>query len=115
MTQPTPGRWEVVEPEEGKPYYKIRGTQLGCRFKIANVLFVEDTGLGEALQKRQKDEALANANLIVASKELYDHMRALLESTVPFTQIIGADPKLEFQVWRDQALALLNKVEGITK
>lgn len=56
--RPTPGPWRLM-PKESKPYLRIRGTQLGLRFKIANVLT-------PSMEKREDDETLANAEYIAA-------------------------------------------------
>ena len=34
----TPGPWQLLPEEAGKDYLRIRGTQLGGRYKVANVL-----------------------------------------------------------------------------
>lgn len=63
----TPGPWEVKPAEEDKPYIRVRGTRLGERYKIANVLSDHPVG----------NEASANAHLIAASTELYEALDSI--------------------------------------
>lgn len=65
-------------PEEvDKPYIRIRGTALGCRFKIANVL----TPIYDGVHEREAEETRANARLIAVAptilEALLDCRRAL--------------------------------------
>ena len=53
--------WQVLPEEHDKPYVRIRGTQLGCRYKIANVHAVTYEGASE----REAEETRANAKRIV--------------------------------------------------
>lgn len=115
ISQPTPGQWVVNEPEEGKPYYTVRGTMLGTRFKIANVLFVEDSRLTPLLQQREKDEALANARLIVNAKDLYAKAKQLSQNSVAYATGIEAEAGFDLQEWMEGVLAILERIEGDTK
>ena len=110
--QPTPGQWEIREPEEGKPYYKIRGTQLGCCFKIANVLFVEDKNLIPELHEMRKNEALANARLIVNAKDLYSKVKQLTENSMAYSSAIEADHGFDLEVWMEEVMSIIEKIEG---
>ena len=50
--QHTPGPWASLPDECDKPYIRIRGTQLGSRYKIANVLTpVYEAALRAAIAK----------------------------------------------------------------
>lgn len=70
----TPGPWKVMPEEAHRDYIRIRGTQLGCIYKIANVHVA--CGGGSAVQK-EVDECRANARLIAAAPELLEACRAL--------------------------------------
>jgi len=63
----TPGPWCAMPNESDKPYVRIRGTRLGGRFKVANVLKMP-TREGEP--ENDAEETRANARLIAAAPEL---------------------------------------------
>lgn len=67
--QHTPGPWKVETPENNSLYWRIRGSQIGTRFKIANVLYAAET-------PHERNQAEANARLIAAAPEL---LRDLIE------------------------------------
>lgn len=112
INHPTPGQWVVREPDEGKPYYKVRGTRLGTRFKIANVLFVEDSRLTPLLQQREKDEALANAKLIVNAKDLYSKVKQLSQNSMAYVTGIEAEDGFDLESWMEDVMAILERIEG---
>lgn len=56
----TPGPWRKLPEEVDKPYIRIRGTMLGGRYKVANVL----TPVYEGVPEREAKETRANAALI---------------------------------------------------
>lgn len=58
----TPTPWQILPEEVDKPYIRIRGTVLGGRYKVANVL----TTVYEGVPQREADETRANARRIVA-------------------------------------------------
>lgn len=62
------GPWEIKPEEVDKPYIRIRGTRLGGRFKIANVL----TPIYENFPQLELDEVRHNARLIAAAPELFE-------------------------------------------
>lgn len=62
----TPGPWQMKSEEVDKPYIRIRGTNLGRRFKIANVL----TPVYDGVPEHEVKETRANAKLIEAAPEL---------------------------------------------
>ena len=70
----TPGPWVALPEECDKPYVRIRGTQLGQRFKIANVL----TPVYEGVHEREAEETRANAALIAAAPDLLEALRDLI-------------------------------------
>ncbi|AHX01135.1 hypothetical protein M316_0070 [Nitrincola phage 1M3-16] len=74
----TKGPWRSnassFEIDEG--YIKIRGTVLGGRFKIANVL----TPVYEGVSSLEAVETRANAHLIASSPDLYEVLNMLIEA-----------------------------------
>lgn len=70
----TPGPWKVLPEECDKPYIRVRGTALGCRYKIANIL----TPTYEGVAAREADETRRNAQLIAAAPELLKALQGLL-------------------------------------
>lgn len=69
----TKGPWEVLPREDGVDYIRVRGTQLGLRYKIANVHDEQPSCLPEG-------EAQANATLIAASPELLEALELAHET-----------------------------------
>lgn len=65
----TPGPWRMMPAEAGKPYVRVRGSRLGERYKIANVL-----GGESALEQ---EEAEANARMIAESPNMLDALEAI--------------------------------------
>lgn len=76
MTKPkfTQGPWTICPEEVDKPYIRIRGTQLGGRFKIANVV----TPVYEGVHEREAQETRANARLIAKAPEMYSLLEEIL-------------------------------------
>lgn len=64
----SPGPWVKMTEEVDKPYIRIRGSVLGSRFKIANVL----TPVYDGIHAREAEETRANADLIMAAPDLLD-------------------------------------------
>ena len=62
MIKHTPEPWQLLPEECDRPYIRIRGTVLGCRYKIANVI----TPFYEGAHHREAEETRANARRIVA-------------------------------------------------
>lgn len=75
----TPGPWEIKPEEVDKDYIRIRGTLLGGRFKVANVL----TPFYEGAHEREVKETRANAHLIAAAPELLEALEMLMVFTTP--------------------------------
>lgn len=74
MSKHTEGPWQSMPEEVDKPYIRIRGTRLGCRYKIANVL-----SCGE--HELSADEVRANARLIAAAPDLLSALSKLLDAS----------------------------------
>lgn len=78
MSKATPRPW-VAQPEESdKPYIRIRGTRLGERYKIVNVL----TPVLHGEDPREADETRANAALIVRAVNSFDELVAACEALI---------------------------------
>lgn len=67
----TPGPWRAMAEEADSSFIKVRGTVLGARFKIANVL----TPIYEGAAPLEAEETRANARLIAAAPELLEALR----------------------------------------
>lgn len=67
--------WALLPEECDKPYIRVRGTVLGTRFKVANVL----TPVYAGVHEREADETRANARLIAAAPELLEALQAMTE------------------------------------
>lgn len=70
----TKGPWQALPEEVDKPYIRIRGTTIGYRYKVANVL----TPVYENVHAREADETRANAKLIAAAPELLEALQKML-------------------------------------
>ncbi|EOH6340962.1 hypothetical protein ACSPNK_002418 [Providencia stuartii] len=81
----TPAPWGIKPEEVDKPYIRIRGTRLGCRFKIANVL----TPIYDGVHPREADETRCNARLIAAAPELLSELIRLRNIVASYKQDIG--------------------------
>jgi uncharacterized NAD-dependent epimerase/dehydratase family protein len=103
-TKHTPGPW-IALPEEGdKPYVRIRGTRLGRRYKIANVM---NAGYDNP-PEREAEETRANARLIEASPDL---LEALQEVFVIGDRLVADVYGHEF---KEKARAAIAKATGGT-
>ena len=74
--QHTPGPWAMLSEETDKPYIRIRGTKLGDRYKIANVL----TPVYDGSLERETEETRANARLIAAAPDLLKTLSKTLKT-----------------------------------
>jgi hypothetical protein len=81
----TPGPWQTMPEEHDKQYVRIRGTQLGERYKIANVLAPDYEGANEL----EADETRANARLIAAAPELLEALRDMLSGWKYIREVHG--------------------------
>lgn len=59
----TPGPWILLPVEDGSPYLRVRGTRLGARYKVANVL------APTYFMPRDGIESTANAEFIAAARD----------------------------------------------
>ena len=73
MIKHTKGSWEILPEECDKPYIRIRGTYLGGRYKIANVV----TPVFDGVSPKEAEETRANARLIAAAPELLEALQEL--------------------------------------
>ena len=71
MSKHTPGPWQTMPEECDKAYIRVRGTALGNRYKVANVL----TPTYEGVHQSEAEETRRNAQLIAAAPELLDALR----------------------------------------
>lgn len=72
----TPGPWKMLPEECDRPYIRIRGTSIGDRYKIANVL----TPIYDGVHQREADETRANARLIASAPDLLEALQIAKES-----------------------------------
>jgi len=72
LQKASPGPWDALPEEVGKAYIRIRGTVLGARYKIANVICPTYDGLPD----REIEETRNNADLIAHAP---DDIRYLLD------------------------------------
>lgn len=70
----TKAPWTVLPEEVDRNYIRIRGTRLGERYKIANII----TPVYENVHSRESEETRANATLIATAPELLEALEALL-------------------------------------
>jgi hypothetical protein len=101
VVQHTPGPWQVLPEESDKAYLRIRGTRLGLRYKIANVMLPNYQG---AL-KCEAEESRANAELIAAAPDILHALRDLVD--VMTVRMDGDTVALH------NALAALRKATGV--
>jgi hypothetical protein len=65
----TPAPWAILPAEPDKPYIRIRGTRLGGRYKIANVVDEKFNCGSTIIEDQEQAESMANAQLIAAAPE----------------------------------------------
>ena len=87
-------------PEEvDRPYIRVRGTELGSRYKVANV----PTPVYDGVDAREARETRANARLIAAAPELLEALRAV---DVLFGHLATDSTQ---RIWLDNARAAIAK------
>lgn len=79
----TPGPWQVLPEECDKPYVRVRGTALGERYKIANVL----TPIYDGVLSREAEETRRNAQLIAAAPDLLTALQRLHDETADYIRL----------------------------
>ena len=97
----TAGPWQALPEECDKPYIRVRGTALGGRYKIANVM----TPTYDGVHPREAEETRRNAQLIAAAPELLAALEGLLRA-VHSSVCAGSGPAQE------AAQAALHKAVG---
>lgn len=75
----TPGPWRILPEECDKPYIRIRGDNLGMRYKVANVLTPVYAGVSD----REAVETRANARLIAAAPDMLALLQELIDIEGP--------------------------------
>lgn len=89
-TTHTKGPWQVLPEECDKPYIRVRGTGLGGRYKIANVM----TPTFDGVPPCEAEETRRNAQLIAAAPELLAALEGLLRA-VQSSVCAGSGPAQE--------------------
>ncbi|WP_428614329.1 hypothetical protein [Pseudoalteromonas sp.] len=75
-TKFTKGPWEILPAEDDKEYLRIRGTALGRRYKIANVIDLKFHHDESKWCKLEREESVANANLIACAPDMYEMLES---------------------------------------
>ena len=96
----TRGQWQVLPEEVDRPYIRVRGTALGGRYKIANVV----TPTYEGVHEREAVETRANAALISAAPDLYE----ALDQAAMLLHALQFENSDEYQA----AMFVLSKARG---
>jgi hypothetical protein len=98
LERASPGPWKELPEEVGRAYIRIRGTRLGCRYKIANVVCPVDLD-------REIEETRANAQFIAHAP---DDIRYLLAE---LTKAREENAELRSQLAvRDRAILRRNEI-----
>ena len=80
MEKFTQGEWKILPFEEDREYIRIRGTALSRRYKIANVIDLKRHHDDSKWCRREREESIANANLITAAPKMYKALKDLVEN-----------------------------------
>lgn len=100
----TQGPWAYLPEECDKPYIRIRGTMLGGRYKIANVI----TPFYEGVHEREAKETRCNARLIAESPVMFD----LLEKVLPLVAFAYAKGHADAEIIGRDIEVAIEKVKG---
>ena len=102
----TPGPWQTKPEECHRPYIRIRGTRVGARYKVANVLGPEYPNAHE----REAEETRANAALIANAPELLEALKSAPKTAHPSDE---RGPCLCSSCdWSRRTLELIARTEG---
>ncbi|EPV8684058.1 hypothetical protein [Enterobacter hormaechei] len=108
-TRFTRGPWIALPEEVDKNYIRIRGTNIGGRYKIANVM----TPVYENVHEREAVETRANARLIASAPDLLDALQCLFENYKQLADSGDAGNwRLEDEPAGKKALHAINKALG---
>ena len=99
VSQHTPGPWQVLPEEDDRQYLRIRGTEPGQLWKIANVHHDP-----HAYRRHDADETRANASLIACAPDLL----AVVEEAIG----LFGPPAQAPAMWIAQAWAAVARVRG---
>lgn len=99
----TPGPWKVLPPEDGATYLRIRGTALGLRFKVANVLHAPCEEEGACEHPVEAEITEANARLIAATPELLAELQAAHQIIRNALALMGPGHKTAWAKANDRA------------
>jgi hypothetical protein len=72
MSEHTKGPWQTKAEEVGVDYIRVRGTRLGGRYKVANVICPTS-------DDRDKEETRANARLIAAAPKMLEACQLIVK------------------------------------
>lgn len=122
MSSFTPGPWTVMPEESDKSYVRIRGTRLGERYKVANVVTPDYPGA----QETEAEETRSNARLIAAAPCLLEALQLFVRfhaDPAGCTAETARDPE-KFRAFMlnvkshekemiDQARAAISKATGV--
>jgi hypothetical protein len=92
----TPGPWRVLPEESDKPYIRIRGTRLGLRYKVANVIAPNYEGALPC----ESEETRANALLIADAPTLAAENALLRASRDELVQALEEIEAIENREWK---------------
>ena len=84
-SQHTPGPWKCLPEEADKPYIRVRGTALGRRYKIANVMDPRYSGVTD----QDFEETRANARLIATAPDMYAALQEISQISEYNTSSMG--------------------------
>jgi len=114
MSEFTKGEWIILPEEDDKEYIRIRGTVLGGRYKIANVIDLKDHHDDSKWCEIERKESMANARLIAAAPELYNMLTDVFNALEQSPEYCLGDVKdtPDRQGWwiRDEMLYNISKV-----
>lgn len=94
----TPGPWKAAGlSQSGNPHYKVTGSQLGGKFKVARAPFHPTRGHA-GLEAMDKLEAKANAQLIAAAPTMFEYLQRCMYDYIPGSPARASIQKLLIQI-----------------